>query len=177
MSPSNFHRVCDRFGLVCDEAHRCTGRLTKRDAKPLDDALLPAAKRLFLTATPRLIDRSRASGRLELVHSMDDVSVYGPEVYRLGYRDAVSAGVIVERKLCAPLVTDAEYAERAAARALAAGRDVREDERVPGPELARRDAAGRGGIPVIRGTCNQRGLGISLPRFPGATCMDAGPMR
>ena len=39
--------------LVCDEAHHCTGSSAKRDAQPLLDAFLPAARRLFLTATPR----------------------------------------------------------------------------------------------------------------------------
>ena len=45
--------------LICDEAHRCTGRLTKRDAQPLSDAFLPASRRLFLTATPKLIGAKR----------------------------------------------------------------------------------------------------------------------
>ena len=45
--------------LVCDEAHRCTGRRSKRDAQPLSDAFIPASRRLFLTATPRLFGSRR----------------------------------------------------------------------------------------------------------------------
>ena len=45
--------------LVGDEAHRCTGRLSKRDAQPLSDSFIPASRRLFLTATPRLFGSRR----------------------------------------------------------------------------------------------------------------------
>ena len=45
--------------LVCNEAHRCTGRRSKRDAQPLCDAFIPASRRLFLTATPRLFGSRR----------------------------------------------------------------------------------------------------------------------
>ena len=47
--------------LVCDEAHRCTGRTSKRFARPLFDEFLPARRRLFLTATPKLIGEKSAT--------------------------------------------------------------------------------------------------------------------
>ena len=68
--------ACDL--LICDEAHRCTGRTTKRDAQPLFDSFLPAARRLFLTATPRLIGAARdKDGALVSAGSMDDTSLFG----------------------------------------------------------------------------------------------------
>ena len=70
--------------LVCDEAHRTTGRTTKRDAQPLFDAFLPASRRLFLTATPRLIGSRRdAEGSVLAAGSMDDEALYGRVCYRL----------------------------------------------------------------------------------------------
>ena len=54
--------------LVCDEAHRCTGKPSKRDAQPLSDAFLRAKRRLFLTATPRLLSARRdADGPAHIV--------------------------------------------------------------------------------------------------------------
>ena len=73
-----------RIGLlVCDEAHRCTGNTTKRDAQPLFDTFLPAARRLFLTATPRLIasKRDRDGGLVQSGASMDDAALFGPTGY------------------------------------------------------------------------------------------------
>ena len=96
--------------LICDEAHKTTGPATKRDAKPLSDAFMPATKRLFLTATPRLIGEKRdKEGALILAGSMDDTSLYGEVVYRLGYAQAVARGVVCPLKLIFMNVT-AEYA-------------------------------------------------------------------
>ena len=65
--------------LVCDEAHRCTGKLSKRDAQPLSDTFLRAKRRLFLTATPRLLSSRRdADGALVPAGSMDDERLFGP---------------------------------------------------------------------------------------------------
>ena len=95
--------------LVCDEAHRCTGRISKRDAQPLFDAFLPAARRLFLTATPRLIQSKRdADGEL-LAATMDDKTLFGKHAYRLGYAEAVRRGVVAPLKLVL-LDVSSEYA-------------------------------------------------------------------
>ena len=91
-------RACDL--LICDEAHRCTGRRSKRDAKPLSDAFLTARRRLFLTATPRLIGSSRdAEGALIAAGSMDDEALFGRVAYRLGYGAAVRKGVVSPLRL------------------------------------------------------------------------------
>ena len=91
---------CSLDLLVCDEAHRCTGRASKRDAQPLSDRFLPASRRLFLTATPRLIGASRdADGALVAAGSMDDERAFGRTVFRLGYADAIARGVVAPLKL------------------------------------------------------------------------------
>ena len=44
-----------RFDLViADEAHRCAGKVSSDYATILDNALIPARRRLFMTATPRV---------------------------------------------------------------------------------------------------------------------------
>ena len=83
---------------ICDEAHRCAGRSTKRDAQPLSDGFLRASRRLFLTATPRPLGAKRdKEGELLAVASMDDQALFGRVAYRLAYSDAVA------RRLVAPL--------------------------------------------------------------------------
>ena len=83
---------------ICDEAHRCAGRSTKRDAQPLSDSFLRASRRLFLTATPRLLGAKRdKEGELLATASMDDQALFGRVAYRLAYSDAVA------RRLVAPL--------------------------------------------------------------------------
>ena len=85
---------------ICDEAHRCAGRSTKRDAQPLSDSFLPASRRLFLTATPRLIGNTRdRDGALVEASSMDDERLFGPTAYRLGYAEAKRRGVVAPLKL------------------------------------------------------------------------------
>ncbi|EOD34516.1 hypothetical protein EMIHUDRAFT_228469 [Emiliania huxleyi CCMP1516] len=102
--------------LVCDEAHRCTGRTSKRFARPLFDEFLPARRRLFLTATPKLIGEKRdADGALIPAGSMDDESLFGRHVYRLSYGEAVRLGVVSPLKLVFLDVAD-RYAAWAAGR-------------------------------------------------------------
>ncbi|MGA5699877.1 Helicase associated domain protein [Peterkaempfera bronchialis] len=90
--------------MVCDEAHRSSGSAEKRWTVVLDQAALPARRRLFMTATPRIWAPPRYQGREEanrplreeLVCSMDSVELYGPQVFTLGLAEAV------DRKLLAP---------------------------------------------------------------------------
>ena len=90
--------------MVLDEAHTTTGRASKRSAQPLLDAELPARRRLFMTATPRLFASGKeaardAEGDVVAVGFMDDERLYGPTVYRLGHTEAVSRGVVAPLKL------------------------------------------------------------------------------
>ena len=101
--------------LCCDEAHRCTGRPSKRDAQPLRDDFIRASRRLFLTATPKLIGAARdAEGELVSAGSMDDEALFGRVAYRLGYSEAVRSGVVAPLKLVFLNVSEA-YARLVAA--------------------------------------------------------------
>ena len=91
------------FGLaIADEAHRTTGavldgrasnRARKVDFQEFhDDARLRCAKRLYMTATPRLYterSRARLAERGVEVVDMGDYGVYGPELHRLAFAKAV----------------------------------------------------------------------------------------
>ncbi|MDE0457731.1 MAG: DEAD/DEAH box helicase family protein [Chromatiales bacterium] len=87
---------------IADEAHRTTGavldgrasnRARKVDFQEFhDDARLRSARRLYMTATPRLYterSRARLAERGVEVVDMGDYGVYGPELHRLAFAKAV----------------------------------------------------------------------------------------
>ncbi|WP_051811559.1 DEAD/DEAH box helicase [Kitasatospora sp. MBT63] len=95
--------------MVCDEAHRSSGHVEKTWTVVHDQGLIPAARRLYATATPRIwappgkalrasTGREGAHQPLpeELAVSMDDVRIYGPMVFSMGLAEAV------EKSLLAP---------------------------------------------------------------------------
>lgn len=93
--------------VICDEAHRTTGAtLVGADESAFvrvhDQQYLKAAKRLYMTATPRIYDdnsKAKAGQSNALLASMDDDTVYGPELYRLGFGQAVGMGVLSDYKV------------------------------------------------------------------------------
>ena len=93
--------------VICDEAHRTTGvTLAGEDAsnfvKIHDASYIKAAKRLYMTATPRLFDdsvKSKASDRSAELTSMDDETIFGPEFHRLGFGDAVERDLLTDYKV------------------------------------------------------------------------------
>ncbi|MFE2729359.1 Helicase associated domain protein [Kitasatospora sp. NPDC059327] len=92
--------------MVCDEAHRSSGSVEKTWTVVHDQGAIPAERRLYMTATPRIWappkrpvkTREDAYQPLpeELAVSMDDQRIYGPHVYSLGLAEAI------DRKLLAP---------------------------------------------------------------------------
>ncbi|WP_165243363.1 DEAD/DEAH box helicase [Corynebacterium lizhenjunii] len=98
----------DEFDVViCDEAHRTTGvTLDGGDASNFvrihDADYIQAARRLYMTATPRLYDetvKSKAEAHSAEIASMDDEAIYGPEFHRLGFGEAVEAGLLTDYKV------------------------------------------------------------------------------
>ena len=93
--------------IVCDEAHRTTGVTLKGDdesafVKVHDNKYLPARKRLYMTATPRLYNensKARAKEADAWLCSMDDEELYGPEVYRIGFGEAVDRKLLSDYKV------------------------------------------------------------------------------
>ncbi|MGH3978482.1 MAG: DEAD/DEAH box helicase family protein, partial [Pseudonocardiaceae bacterium] len=87
--------------LVCDEAHRLTGRPRDEFRAVLDDGALPAHRRVFLTATAVeaaawQADAGDEGEEATAPLSLDDEDTFGPPVYRAGFADAVAAGLLVD---------------------------------------------------------------------------------
>ncbi|WP_327722350.1 Helicase associated domain protein [Streptomyces sp. NBC_00490] len=79
--------------MVVDEAHRTSGDGLRPWAAVHDQAQLPAERRLYMTATPRVWE---AEGeRPRLVASMEDgSSQFGPVAYKLTLSDAIGRGIV-----------------------------------------------------------------------------------
>ncbi len=93
--------------ILCDEAHRTTGVDRPGDkTSPFvlvhDGQRIRAAKRLYMTATPRLYTasaKSKAAVHDVEVFSMDDPETYGPEFYRLPFSKAVEQDLLSDYKV------------------------------------------------------------------------------
>ena len=109
--------------LVADEAHRTAGiRRVKGDNERLRDFTVchqeqrfPATYRVYQTATPKIYRTPRernAERRMKqpdwIVRTMDDENVFGPELYRKSYRDAVENGWLSDYRIIALGVNDPE---------------------------------------------------------------------
>jgi predicted helicase len=93
--------------IICDEAHRTTGvALTKEDkssfVKVHDNEFLIAKKRIYMTATPRIYSedaQKKAKEASAELCSMDDNAMYGDEMYRIGFGEAVDRDLLSDYKV------------------------------------------------------------------------------
>ena len=114
--------------LVADEAHRTAGlRRNKKLEERIRDFTIchdnnrfPAKYRIYQTATPRVYDtsgNSRPRNPDWVVRNMDDETVFGVELYRKSYMEAVANGWLADYRIIALGVNDPDAF--AAANALA----------------------------------------------------------
>ena len=93
--------------IICDEAHRTTGvSIAGEDesafVKVHDGEFIKAKRRLYMTATPRLYSddaKSKAAEADAILCSMDDPDIYGEEIYRLGFGEAVERRLLTDYKV------------------------------------------------------------------------------
>ncbi|MGW3387840.1 Helicase associated domain protein [Streptomyces cinereoruber] len=94
---------------VVDEAHRTSGSLGKAWADIHRQEVIPAARRLYLTATPRIWQERPANWELaqgawdplpeQMAASMDDEAVFGPVLFKLSLASAVSRGLLARYQI------------------------------------------------------------------------------
>lgn len=82
--------------VVCDEAHRLAGLPRAEFRTALHDSALPAARRLFMTATPTLGDASPHGRKAPAPLSMSDERLFGPTWHKLAFGDAVNQRLLVD---------------------------------------------------------------------------------
>ena len=114
--------------LIADEAHRTAGlRRNKKLEERIrdftvchDNERFPVKYRVYQTATPRVYDtggNSRPRNPDWVVRNMDDETVFGVELYRKSYMEAVANGWLADYRIIALGVNDPDAF--AAANALA----------------------------------------------------------
>ncbi|MGX5215025.1 Helicase associated domain protein [Streptomyces violaceus] len=122
--------------IVVDEAHRCSGRIGKPWAVVHDNTRIPALRRLYMTATPRLWqldeDQEHQGAPGELVASMEDDpdSPFGSRCHTLTLSEAIDRGICAPYQVVCVDITDTKLQ---AAQLL--GEDAR-SEQVRGARLA-----------------------------------------
>ncbi|HUD06953.1 MAG TPA: type ISP restriction/modification enzyme [Candidatus Saccharimonadales bacterium] len=107
--------------IICDEAHRTTGvTLAEEDkssfVKVHYDNFIPAKKRLYMTATPRLYGdeaKSKADRNNAVICSMDDEKLYGKEIYRIGFGEAVEKDLLSDYKVLILTLREDDVSETA----------------------------------------------------------------
>lgn len=106
--------------IICDEAHRTTGaKIAGMDSAFMrvhDGQFIRGAKRLYMTATPRIFGeeaKTRAKEQRDdlTIASMDDVETYGPEFFRLGFGEAVERKLLTDYRVVI-LSVDEAYVTR-----------------------------------------------------------------
>lgn len=93
--------------IICDEAHRTTGITLKDEdessfVKVHSNDNIQGKKRIYMTATPRLYTddaQTKAKASEAVLCSMDDTALYGEEIYRIGFGEAVEKHLLSDYKV------------------------------------------------------------------------------
>lgn len=104
-----------KFDLtIADEAHRLTGKNDAEFATVLDAKKIPTKKLLFMTATPRTytpaIKQTSADRGVE-ISSMDDEKVFGKELHKLSFGQAIEQDLLTDYRVVIVGVTDPQVQE------------------------------------------------------------------
>ena len=90
---------------ICDEAHKTAGGDLKEFGLIHSNKNIPVIKRIYMTATPRVISSRARSNlteeQLEYLYDMNDLKVFGPELYRMSYKEAIERNILVDYKIIA----------------------------------------------------------------------------
>ncbi|WP_162002661.1 DEAD/DEAH box helicase [Streptomyces sp. CB01881] len=104
--------------VVIDEAHRTAGSEGKAWAAVHNDTDVPALRRLYFTATPKIADDTKAKAgladltgegegqELPALCSMDDPAVYGETVFTWTLGQGIEHGYLADYRVLVPVVTD-----------------------------------------------------------------------
>ncbi|WP_097550537.1 type ISP restriction/modification enzyme [Lactobacillus helveticus] len=100
--------------IIADEAHRTTGAIAEKEGDSTftevhSNTNVKGKLRLYQTATPKIYDQNakkKAKENSIVVSSMDDKSIYGDEIFRLGFGDAVAQGYLTDYKVSVLAVSE-----------------------------------------------------------------------
>lgn len=114
------HGLADFDLIICDEAHRTTG-VTYGDenesafVKVHDGSFIKSAKRLYMTATPRIYsDAAQAQAERDnaRTYGMNEKEWYGEELYVITFSEAVKRGLLCDYKVLVLAVEESHVNRR-----------------------------------------------------------------
>jgi superfamily II DNA or RNA helicase len=94
-----------------DEAHRCAGKVSEAFGCVLNNQKIKAKKRLFMTATPRVLSsqiKTKAESEDIEVASMDDEETFGKVLHRLNFSEAIEKDLLSDYRVIVIGVDDPE---------------------------------------------------------------------
>ena len=114
------HGLSDFDLIICDEAHRTTGaKFEGADESAFtrvhNKDYIHAAKRLYMTATPRVYGTSaKATAERDNIElcSMDKENQYGKELFVINFSEAVKRGLLVDYKVIVLAVDEATVSRK-----------------------------------------------------------------
>lgn len=114
------HALGDFDLIVCDEAHRTTGAKFGDDdeskfTKVHDADFIRSAKRLYMTATPRIYsDQAEAKAEVEnaTLFGMNKEEWYGQDLFVITFSEAVKRGLLVDYKVIVLSVEETHVSRR-----------------------------------------------------------------
>lgn len=106
--------------IICDEAHRTTGVTFDGDdesnfVKVHDAKFINAAKRLYMTATPRIFSpmaQAKAEQDKAVLYGMDQPEWYGEQFHVLTFSEAVRRGLLVDYKVIVLTIDEVHVSRR-----------------------------------------------------------------
>jgi predicted helicase len=93
--------------FILDEAHRTACSREGLFGLALDNRSIPAKKRLFMTATRRVFKGEYH----EFANSMCDEDLYGPVVYSLNFKEAITRKLVSDYRIIIAGINEKEYAK------------------------------------------------------------------
>ncbi|MBX9866871.1 MAG: Helicase associated domain protein [Burkholderiales bacterium] len=88
--------------IISDEAHKTTGSKATIFGLIHDNVKIPAKRRLYMTATPRVLSKNmktKLGDDLEYFADMSNPEIYGHEFYRMSFKTAIEQNILVDYKL------------------------------------------------------------------------------
>jgi superfamily II DNA or RNA helicase len=103
--------------IFCDEAHKTAGIGQNRFSLVHDNDRIPSKRRLYATATPRIVKESlkkKLGDDLKFAYDMNDPEIFGYEFHRMTFKEAIEAKpdpILVDYQIIAIGVNSEELRE------------------------------------------------------------------
>jgi predicted helicase len=100
-------KTAAKVGLViADEAHKTATHKKSTYTRIHSSKLLPAAKRVYMTATPRVFSKDPAVQ--DVVYDMSDVKIFGKQSDYLSFKEAIDQKLLTDYQMVAVSVNNEE---------------------------------------------------------------------